>query len=273
MNAEMLRTSDRRRGYWPLIGVIAFFLCTGCARIAGPQTQNTTNSLAVSNTGNTLRSPYQPGQPHITDIQTIGITSSSATVTWTADNPCSGVVQWGKTTAYELSTPVSIESPGQPTVRLTALTPDTTYFYKITLNGFDGTPVTGPSQAFRTLEPLYTNSLSISGIKVSDITGNSVTITWKTEVPSIGQVEYDVDFPFSNITPPDGSPRCDHTLTLTNLIDNATYHYRVKATDPAGNARISTDSAFVTPPIPRTLATSMTRLASHCGCKGIRYGR
>jgi hypothetical protein len=273
MFAKVLRTRGRRHGYLPLMGVIAFLLCAGCAGNVFPQTQSTANPRPVSHSDSTLKSAYQPGQPHIKDIQTIGITSSSAIVTWAADSPFSGAVQWGKTTGYEFSAPVSIESPGQPAVRLTGLAPATMYFYKITVNGPDGTSVTGPSQAFRTLAPLYVGSLSISGIKVSDITGSSVTITWKTEVPSIGQVEYDVDFPFSNITPPDGSPRYDHTLTLTNLIDNATYHYRAKATDPAGNVCISTDSAFVTPPIQHTLTTTMTRLISHCGCKGVRYGR
>jgi hypothetical protein len=211
-------------------------------------------------------------QPVIKDIQTIGITSSGAIITWTADYQSSGIVQWGRTTDYEFSMPVNIEYPGQPSIQIRGLTPDTTYYYKITLDGKSGTAAHSPTQVFKTLEPLYKKSLMISGISISAITGNSATITWVTDIPSIGQVDYDVNLPYANSTPPESNPLYAHTVTLTNLIDNASYHFRVRSTDSAGNIATSADTVFVTPAIQRTMAT-LNYQAQHCGCRGQRYAR
>jgi hypothetical protein len=262
----------------PLLGIILLLSCAGCAVQPSAGSDGPAKYLSqagpAASPGTSLSFVSNADQPSIKGIQTLGITSSGATVTWTADYPLSGIVQWGKTTDYKFTQPVAAEPGGQSTVRLTGLTPSTKYYYRITLTSNSGKPITSPTQAFETLEPLNAGPMLISGINVSGISGDSATITWTTSLPSSGQVEYGTTLPYGNITPPDARALYSHTVILTSLIDNTSYYFRVSSTDPAGNVSTSVDTVFVTANVERmAVIMNMSRLASRCGCKGHRYGR
>jgi hypothetical protein len=261
--------------YLSLLGIVMLLSFTGCSVYQSKDSDihskyDSQPGLASGSNG-ILQSDHEADQAYIKHIQTIGITSSAATVTWSTDYPSSGSVQWGKTTDCESTIPVNLKPGSQPAVRLTGLTAKTTYYYGITLNGKSGMPITSPIQTFETLDPLYTRSLLISSVSVSELTGNSATIAWTTNAPSICRVEYGTNLPYGNITGPNGSPLYSHAVTLTNLADNAFYHFRVGAIDLSGNVTASEDTIFLTPSIQSVQNTD--HLASHCGCHGRWYAR
>jgi len=87
----------------------------------------------------------------------------------------------------------------------------------------------------------------------------SATFMWNTNVPTQGQVYYDVNSLVSNeATGPrqqpyvsgayvtDNSGQTNHTIILRNLSPNTTYYYLVRAVDNAGNMSMIWPSTFVT---------------------------
>lgn len=85
----------------------------------------------------------------------------------------------------------------------------------------------------------------ISNITVSNITTSSVRITWTTDEAANSVVEYGLTNSYGS-TQSDSSLVTSHTIDLTGLSANTTYHYRVKSTDAANNTAQSSDNTFTT---------------------------
>jgi chitodextrinase len=83
----------------------------------------------------------------------------------------------------------------------------------------------------------------ISDVIVTNITNNSVTITWNTDESSNSQVDYGLTAAYGSQVV-DGTMVSSHSITLSGLTDGATYHYRVKSNDTAGNSAFGMDATF-----------------------------
>jgi hypothetical protein len=85
----------------------------------------------------------------------------------------------------------------------------------------------------------------ISGVRVSSVKRNSVTVSWMTDEVSISTVRY-------GRTTAYGKRRSNtnlvvrHVLTLTGLSADTRYHFRVESRDEAGNLAASADLTFRT---------------------------
>jgi len=82
----------------------------------------------------------------------------------------------------------------------------------------------------------------------------SASITWTTDVLSSSQVEYGEDTTYGALEPaqPDTDPSTGqsvgvvtHSVLLTGLTPNTTYHYRVKSKNLVGET-VSGDNSFTT---------------------------
>ncbi|MCI0746758.1 MAG: family 10 glycosylhydrolase [Verrucomicrobia subdivision 3 bacterium] len=88
----------------------------------------------------------------------------------------------------------------------------------------------------------------ISGVNAIDITDSGARIIWNTDEPTSSIVDYGASAGY-------GSSRTNtalvyaHSMQLSNLTANATYHYRVRSRDAAGNLATSGDFVFVTNPL------------------------
>jgi hypothetical protein len=94
--------------------------------------------------------------------------------------------------------------------------------------------------------PIDDAALQVTGVVASGISGNSAVVTWVTDKPSIGQVEYGNTSQYSSTTPFETQPGSRHTASLSGLSENTTYHYRVKSRDQNGNDSVSADYMFDT---------------------------
>src|SRR5206468_881244 len=74
------------------------------------------------------------------------------------------------------------------------------------------------------------------------------TIGWNTNEPSDSQVEYGVTSAYGSATVLNSAQVTAHSQGLSGLTASATYHYRVKSKDSAGNPAVSGDSTFTTSP-------------------------
>jgi len=97
-------------------------------------------------------------------------------------------------------------------------------------------------------QPTDTTPPVISAVSVSDVTYDSATISWTTDEPSTSQVEY---WPGS-LSALDTTLVTNHSVTLTNLIPETNYRYRIMSMDAAGNLTVSEEHTFSTLSAPDT---------------------
>jgi len=92
----------------------------------------------------------------------------------------------------------------------------------------------------------------ISGITVSDVSTSGAKITWSTNEPSTGQVEYGSTSSYGSLSALNSALTTSHSVSLTGLDEATTYHFRVVSEDEAGNPAHSTDWTLQTDssPIP-----------------------
>jgi regulation of enolase protein 1 (concanavalin A-like superfamily) len=84
----------------------------------------------------------------------------------------------------------------------------------------------------------------ISNIQVTT-TNSTATITWETDKPTNSVVDYGLDSNYG-INANAASQTTTHSITLTGLNENASYHYRVKSADSNNNTTSSNDQVFTT---------------------------
>lgn len=192
--------------------------------------------------------PFGPADttpPVIQNVSVSDITQSSAVVTWETSEPATSQVMLcepeGGCTWTELDETLTTTH----SVSLSDLKPDTSY--KFTATSTDA----GKNQAiyegeFTTLPETTAVALLISEITTSNLTDASITISWKTNSPASSQVEYGISETYGDTTPYVESLTTEHSVTLTGLQPDMTYHFRVISKDAAGNEVVSEDRTFTT---------------------------
>jgi subtilisin-like proprotein convertase family protein len=76
----------------------------------------------------------------------------------------------------------------------------------------------------------------ISNVSVTNITGNSATITFETNEPATSSVYYDTNLPPLLNSVNTTTLQTSHSITLNNLTECTRYYFFVRATDYAGNS-------------------------------------
>ncbi len=172
-------------------------------------------------------------------ISTSAITDTSATITWTTDEPSTSQVEYWPGSLSNLDTTLVTSH----SVTLTDLIPGTTYHYKTRSVDAAGNLTVSDEHTFTTLSTAPdTTPPVISDVSVSDVSDDSVVIRWTTDEPSTSQVEY---WPgsLSNL---DTTLVTSHSVTLTDLTSETTYHYKTRSVDASDNLAISDEYTFTT---------------------------
>jgi hypothetical protein len=74
----------------------------------------------------------------------------------------------------------------------------------------------------------------------------NTTITWTTNIPADGQVEYGTTTTYGSFSALNSVPATSHSVTLTGLSRGITYHYRVYSRNSVGELTVSGDFTFTT---------------------------
>ena len=129
----------------------------------------------------------------------------------------------------------------------TELSPAKTIAYTLTATNAGGT-VSKSVVIYVTVPPAPppdTTALEVKNVSASSDTGTEAVITWATDKASSGQVEYGKT-PQYGLTATSDELTTTHSITLSLLEPDTTYHYRVKSDDKAGNEALSSDNTFIT---------------------------
>ncbi|WP_285706649.1 PQQ-dependent sugar dehydrogenase [Microtetraspora sp. NBRC 16547] len=205
----------------------------------GPNVDKLTVSPA---SGGDTQPPTTPGTPSCTDIAT-----DALTLNWGSSTDNVGVV------AYDIYNDGNklAEAPGsQTSTRLTGLTPNTQY--RLSVFGRDAAGnVSIGSQTVACTTRASTDTEAPSGpsaLAQSNITANSVDLTWTGSTDNVGVTSYEVRSGTSAYKTVTGNPPATST-TVTGLACDTPYTLAVVALDAAGNV-----SAASNPVSFRTLA-------------------
>jgi phosphodiesterase/alkaline phosphatase D-like protein len=221
------------------------------------------DNIAVSG-DNTFTTPALPDTtpPTLSAISAGSITSSSVTISWTTNESADTQVQYGATSAYGSSTALDTTLTTTHSERLTGLTPSMTYHYRVLSKDAAGNLATSGDNTFITPAPPDNIPPNFSGITASNLTANSVVITWSTNEASTTQVEYGLTTAYGALSTLDATLVTNHTRTLSGLTPSTTYHFRVISKDAADNIATSGDNTFTTSAVPDTAAPILSAIAA-----------
>jgi len=152
-------------------------------------------------------------------------------------------VEYGRTTAYGGLTSLDPTLGTNHAVTLTGLTANTLYHFRVRSRDAGGSLSISVDFTFKAaIAPPAPDTTPPEIRRVRSVVGNStVTITWLTNENSNSQVEFGPTTAYGLTTPLDPRLITNHQVTLTNLVPNTRYHYRVRSRDAAGNLAVSGD--------------------------------
>jgi hypothetical protein len=107
-----------------------------------------------------------------------------------------------------------------------------------------------PSSAIRNfVVDALGNPPQISNINVS-VGQQQATISWTTDKPATSQIEYGLTDAYGSSTSWETELVTEHTIVITGIAPDTTYHYRIKSKDACGRETVSEDRQFTTLPVP-----------------------
>ncbi len=109
------------------------------------------------------------------------------------------------------------------------------------LNLLNGT-TTAPAP---TSTPTTTVALSLSNVAVASMATSTATITWNTNLAANSQVMYGVTTAYGSSSPLDSTLVTSHSVMLSGLLPNTTYHFQVVSATASSTAT-SSDMTFST---------------------------
>ncbi|RMF69327.1 MAG: hypothetical protein D6743_02025, partial [Calditrichaeota bacterium] len=108
----------------------------------------------------------------------------------------------------------------------------------------------GPIYSNVTVKDLDLNTDTVApgilGIAATEQFANGARLSWKTDELAVCYVEYGPDITYGSRTPTLGVPADSFSTVLPALTPGQVYHFRVVATDRAGNQTTSPDQTFTT---------------------------
>ncbi|MFI5260810.1 MAG: beta strand repeat-containing protein, partial [Candidatus Paceibacteria bacterium] len=225
------------------------------------QTKIVTVTQFISQSSGTGTNPVTT-PPQITSVTSGTIDAFDAQINVVTDKDTTTFLSYGTTTAYG-STEGDKNLASSKSITLSRLQEGTTYHYQVRVTDQYGNVATGNDQTFTTqfasealsnltslqqatdlqgkIEQLIQSSLPslappfITQPTVSSTTEDTATITWTTNIKSIGSLKYatDADYAAKNEYSTEVSEgqtsNTSHSVTLTGLTPNTLYHVQARS--------------------------------------------
>lgn len=208
--------------------------------------------------------------PSFVSISATSSEPTTMTVFWVTDEPATGVVEYGPTTAYgnfSETTGLALEQDQF----IVELFPGTTYHYRIIATDEAGNVGYSEDRTLTTAEGPEIGDVqppNITYFGFSDITATSAKVIVDTDEETTARLEYGLAPGETLVTVPssDAELAIAHVFLLSDLEADTTYHVRVTAEDGMGNSTTSPEETLVTAapivveplpvPLPEAAATS-----------------
>jgi len=184
--------------------------------------------------------------PSLKNVIISDITTNSAILSFETTTAMATTVEYGLTTDYT-ENPITDDSTNavtKHTLRFANLLSGRTYYLKITVEDDGGDSFSSTGYTINTLAmPEITNV----GFQPLSEAQTAYRVTWKTNVPTTGMVEYTSN-KGDRKEIASGQYVTDHELTVRGLVDQSTYKFQVFSVDQFGN-RVSSDINTINTPL------------------------
>ena len=186
-----------------------------------------------------------PPALQLLSVQAGTITATSATITWTSSNAADGRVDYGLTATYG-SYVTNASQVSSHSMTLTGLTPNTAYHFKVTSVDVFAQSASSADAPFTTLPP---PALQLTVVQAGSITTTSAVISWTSSNAADSRVDYGLTATYGTFVS-NASQVSSHSMTLTGLTANTTYHFKVTSVDGFAQSASSADASFATLSLP-----------------------
>jgi len=208
------------------------------AAVARDTSGNTTSSAAVTVTVSNDAVP-----PVIGSVAASKISASSATITWTTDEPGDSQVEYGTTTAYGSLAPLNAALVNAHAQTLSGLAPGTLYHYRVKSRDVAGNLATSADFTLTTLTADTQPPAAPSAVTATAVSASRIDLSWGASTDDVAVTGYRVYRGGTQIA----------TVTVTSYADagltaNSTHSYTVAAHDAAGNVSLPSASVSATTP-------------------------
>lgn len=222
--------------------------CGSFTTAAAPQVQTPTVEATTSPSGAEV-SVTDTTPPAIADITAASANPSTAVIAWATNELAVSTLEYGTTTSYGSAATLPASALLAHAAELTGLAAGTTYHYCIHATDLAGNAAQSCGHSFTTAASavvIDTMPPAVSAIAVSSLTTSGASISWTTSELAAGFVEYGATSAYGSQTPLQSDLALNHSAQITGLSTGTTYHYRIHATDAAGNAFVTPDETFTT---------------------------
>jgi len=225
---------------------------------------NNNESTSIDYSFITTEEPEAPDTtvPVISEVNSYP-TETLCTITWKTDDLTTSQVEYGSTTAYGTSNTLNSTLTVEHVVRLTDLTSNQLYHYRVKSKNAADLETTSQDYTFTpqfvTQEVRVINAGGggtvvrdetapmISNVAASKITENSATVTWATDEKATGLIDYGLTSTYTDSQHAVlSSFTTSHQIILSDLIKGTVYHYKVLSQDASGNLKQGSDLIFTT---------------------------
>jgi hypothetical protein len=176
------------------------------------------------------------------------VLAGEATLSWdpNAEPTLAGYKIYYGTTSGTYGAPLN--AGNATTFTVTGLGPGTYYF---ALTAYDTSGIESGfsnevSKTFEAATPSDTSPPQIAGVTVASLTETSAVITWTTNESATSQIEYGITSAYGSSTAVSATLVTSHRQTVAGLAPGASYFYRVRSTDGAGNTALSAQLILTT---------------------------
>ena len=186
--------------------------------------------------------------PVISSLTAGMLAPTSVMISWNTNELTTGSVYFSTTTPVNTNTATTLGTTTLSlahALNLTALFPNTTYYFVVVSKDGANNTATSTEQSFITPTIPDTIAPIISGFSVSGIASTTANVSWNTNELTTGKVY------FGTMTLPTlsfGTTTLSlaHAFGLTGLTASTTYYLMLESKDASNNTATSTISSFVT---------------------------
>ena len=210
-------------------GTVYHYQITACDN-AIPSVCVTSGDNSFTTTGS---SDFTP--PVISSVLATSVLDHNVTISFSTDEPADTNIEYDVNTApgFAFSVFDATLASGSRSKTISGLNVLTTYKFRVSSKDAAGNRAAYVNGAnFTTTDTLP----AISGITVSNITSDSATVSWTTNINATSQIEYGSSTSYGFTTTCSTTGLTSHSQTMSGLSPSVTYHFRVLARrTPAGS--------------------------------------
>jgi hypothetical protein len=210
-------------------------------------------------TAQTFTTPARPVISNAEVTEVAGRSSPTLSITWESNVETTSVIEYFPNEKEDLI--MDLVDPGRTSgfhkYEISGLFPSTDYVIRIKGRDYLGNEASANDIHVTTAADLrppilsdIKTSTSIISAKVVNVGGRArITISWTTDEPAMGQVEYGLGASgvYQEMTQLDSRLTFDHTALISDLEPSSVYHLRVTSLDAAGNVSVSGNIVVLTP--------------------------